>query len=189
MIEKSEISNTAKIYENNLIINSVIEDGVVIFPNSVIINSVIKANTVVYSSQIEDSIVGEDCKIGPFAHIRPNCEIANKVKIGNFVEIKKSKIGLGTKVSHLTYIGDAVVGQNCNFGCGVVVCNYDGKNKHLTEVEDNVFIGSNVNLVAPIRIEKDCFIAAGSTITQNIKQKTFAIARAEQKFKPKREEK
>ena len=187
MIEKSEISNTAKIYDNNLIINSVIEGGVVIFPNSVIINSVIKENTIVYSSYIEDSEVGLDCVIGPYAHIRPNTKIANNVKIGNFVEIKKSEIKSGTKVSHLTYVGDSEVGRNCNFGCGTITCNYDGVNKHKTIIGDNVFIGSNTNLIAPIEIKDNCFIAAGSTITKNLEENTFAISRVSQREKPKRE--
>lgn len=187
MIEKSEISNTAKIYDNNLIINSVIEGGVVIFPNSVIINSVIKENTIVYSSYIEDSEVGFDCVIGPYAHIRPNTKIANSVKIGNFVEIKKSEIKSGTKVSHLTYVGDSEVGKNCNFGCGTITCNYDGVNKHKTIIGDNVFIGSNTNLIAPIEIKDNCFIAAGSTITKNLEENTFAISRVSQREKPKRE--
>ncbi len=187
MIEKSEISNTAKIYDNNLILNSVIEGGVVIFPNSVIINSVIKENTIVYSSYIEDSEIGCDCVVGPFAHIRPNTKIANNVKVGNFVEIKKSEIESGTKISHLTYVGDSVVGKNCNFGCGTITCNYDGKNKHKTIIGNNVFIGSNSNLVAPVEIKDNCFIAAGSTITKDLKENTFAISRVNQREKPKRE--
>ena len=187
MIEKSEISNTAKIYDNNLILNSVIEGGVVIFPNSVIINSVIKENTIVYSSYIEDSEIGRDCVVGPFAHIRPNTKIANNVKVGNFVEIKKSEIESGTKISHLTYVGDSVVGKNCNFGCGTITCNYDGKHKHKTIIGNNVFIGSNSNLVAPVEIKDNCFIAAGSTITKDLKENTFAISRVNQREKPKRE--
>lgn len=187
MIEKSEISNTAKIYDNNLILNSVIEGGVVIFPNSVIINSVIKENTIVYSSYIEDSEIGRDCVVGPFAHIRPNTKIANNVKVGNFVEIKKSEIESGTKISHLTYVGDSIVGKNCNFGCGTITCNYDGKHKHKTIIGNNVFIGSNSNLVAPVEIKDNCFIAAGSTITKDLKENTFAISRVNQREKPKRE--
>ena len=187
MIEKSEISNTAKIYDNNLILNSVIEGGVVIFPNSVIINSVIKENTIVYSSYIEDSEIGCDCVVGPFAHIRPNTKIANNVKVGNFVEIKKSEIESGTKISHLTYVGDSVVGKNCNFGCGTITCNYDGKHKHKTIIGNNVFIGSNSNLIAPVEIKDNCFIAAGSTITKDLKENTFAISRVNQREKPKRE--
>ena len=187
MIEKSEISNTAKIYDNNIILNSVIEGGVVIFPNSVIINSVIKENTIVYSSYIEDSEIGCDCVVGPFAHIRPNTKIANNVKVGNFVEIKKSEIESGTKISHLTYVGDSVVGKNCNFGCGTITCNYDGKHKHKTIIGNNVFIGSNSNLVAPVEIKDNCFIAAGSTITKDLKENTFAISRVNQREKPKRE--
>lgn len=187
MIEKSEISNTAKIYDNNQIINSVIEGGVVIFPNSVIINSVIKENTIVYSSYIEDSEIGCNCVVGPYAHIRPNTKISDNVKIGNFVEIKKSEIESGTKVSHLTYVGDSIVGKNCNFGCGTITCNYDGKNKHKTIIGDNVFVGSNTNLIAPVEIKDNCFIAAGSTITKSLEKNTFAISRVKQREKPKRE--
>ena len=189
MIEKSEISNTSKIYDNNLIINSVIKGGVVIFPNSVIINSVIKENTVIYSSYIEDSEIGEDCVIGPFAHLRPGTKLDNNVKIGNFVEVKKSEVGVGTKISHLTYVGDSVVGKKCNFGCGTITCNYDGVKKHKTIIGDNVFIGSNTNIIAPVEIKDNCFIAAGSTITKSLEENSFAISRVEQKVKPKREKK
>ena len=187
MQENSDISKNAKIYENNFIINSKIEDDVVLYPNNVIINSTIKRGSVIYSSQIEGSVVGNNCFIGPNAHLRPDCEIDDGVKIGNFVEIKNSKIGSKSKVAHLTYIGDSVVGKNCNFGCGVVVCNFDGKQKHKTTIGDNVFVGSNANLIAPIKIGDNCFIAAGSTITKDLQPNCFSIERAEQKIKPKRE--
>jgi bifunctional UDP-N-acetylglucosamine pyrophosphorylase/glucosamine-1-phosphate N-acetyltransferase len=108
------------------------------------------------------------------------------VRVGNFVEIKNSTIKQNTKISHLTYIGDATIGSNCNIGCGVVFCNYDGKNKHKTIIGDNVFVGSNVNLIAPITIDNNCFIAAGSTVTKSVSNDTFVIARAKQENKPKR---
>ncbi len=127
-----------------------------------------------------ESKVGNDTKIGPFSYIRPEGDIGNNVRIGDFVEIKKARIGDKTKISHLTYIGDAIVGKNCNFGCGVVVVNYDGRKKNLTQIGDNAFIGCNVNLVAPIEVERDSYIAAGSTITKNVKEKSLAIARSRQ---------
>ena len=149
-------------------------------PDSRIIDSKIGENSNIVNSIILESKVGNDTKIGPFSYIRPGSDIGNNVKIGDFVEIKKSRIGDKTKISHLTYVGDAIVGENCNFGCGVVVVNYDGKKKSITVIKDNVFIGCNVNLIAPIELEKDSYIAAGSTITKNVTEKSLAIARSRQ---------
>ena len=121
--------------------------------------------------------------MGPFAYIRPNCCVGQNVKVGDFVEIKNSSIGDGTKLAHLTYVGDADVGQNINFGCGTVVVNYDGKNKHRTVIEDNAFIGCNTNLVSPVKVGKNAYTAAGSTITEDVPADTLAIARARQVVK------
>ena len=152
----------------------------VIGPNSRISDSVIGDWTSVDSSVVTGSMIGRNTAIGPFAYIRPECDIGDNVRIGDYVEIKKSKIGNRTKIAHLTYVGDAVLGENCNLGCGVVVVNYDGKKKSVTVIGDNAFVGCNVNLVAPVEIERDSYIAAGSTITKNVPQKALAVARARQ---------
>ena len=131
-------------------------------------------------SLVNDSTVGKDAKIGPFTHLRMNTVVGEGDRIGNFVEIKNSTIGRKTNVSHLTYIGDTDCGSGVNFGCGVVTVNYDGKNKFRTTIGDNVFIGCNSNLIAPVTIKTGGFIAAGSTITDNLEEDDFAIARAKQ---------
>jgi len=127
--------------------------------------------------------IGKGTKIGPGVVLRGECVIGQNCRITNFVEIKKSVIGDGTKVSHMSYIGDATVGSNCNIACGVVFCNYNGKIKQRTIVGDNVFVGSNTNLVAPITIGNNAYIAAGSTITKNVPAKALAIGRARQAIK------
>lgn len=160
--------------------NTEIGEDCIIGPNSRIVNSKIHNGVEVQNSVVLDSIVHDNTSVGPFAYIRPDSEIGKNVKIGDFVEIKKSKIGDDTKVSHLTYIGDAEVGKGCNFGCGTVVVNYDGTNKHKTVVKDNAFIGCNTNLVAPVTVEENAYIAAGSTITENVPSGALAIARAKQ---------
>jgi bifunctional UDP-N-acetylglucosamine pyrophosphorylase/glucosamine-1-phosphate N-acetyltransferase len=128
-------------------------------------------------------LIGSHVNIGPFAHIRPDSEISDDVKVGNFVELKKAVFGKGSKASHLSYIGDAEVGSDVNIGCGSITVNYDGKNKFLTKIEDNVFVGCNSNLIAPVTIEKGSYIAAGSTITKNVPSESLAIARARQENK------
>lgn len=174
---QNTISPLAKIHENTYIEDSVIEDGVVIYPFSFIKNSHIKSGSIITSSHITDSTVGKNCNIGPNAHIRNSSHIGDSARIGNFVEIKNSNIGCGSKAAHLSYIGDATIGKNCNIGCGVIFCNYDGFKKHHSALGDNVFIGSNSNLIAPIKIDDNCFVAAGSTITKDIPKNSFVIAR------------
>ena len=127
------------------------------------------------------SKIGERTTVGPFAYIRPESIIGNDARIGDFVEIKKSTIGNNTKVSHLTYIGDAKVGEHCNFGCGTVVVNYDGKKKNTTIIGNNSFIGCNTNLVSPVTVEDNTYIAAGSTIVNDVKEGELAVARAKQR--------
>lgn len=163
--------------------NSVIGEDCIITSNSHISNSTIGSRTEIRSSHVYDSKVGEDTAVGPFAHLRPETELGNRVKIGNFVEVKKSTVGNGSKVSHLSYIGDALVGTNVNIGCGSITVNYDGKNKHLTTIEDDSFIGCNSNLVAPVTVGKGSFIAAGSTISKDVPADSLAIARARQENK------
>jgi bifunctional UDP-N-acetylglucosamine pyrophosphorylase/glucosamine-1-phosphate N-acetyltransferase len=149
-------------------------------PNSEISDCEIGNNTVIRQSAAFSSKIGSEVNIGPFAHIRPDSDIHDEVKIGNFVEIKKAVFGRGSKASHLSYIGDAEVGSDVNIGCGSITVNYDGKNKFLTKIEDGVFIGCNSNLVAPVTIGKGAYVAAGSTITEDVPGEALAVARARQ---------
>lgn len=175
------IGNDTIIYPNNILEGkTMIGKGVLLHPNNRIEDSVIEDEVTIASSVILSSKVGRKTTVGPFAYIRPDSVIGEKVKVGDFVEIKKSTIGNGTKISHLTYIGDAEVGEHVNFGCGTVVVNYDGKNKYKTVVEDNAFIGCNTNLVAPVTVGEGAFTAAGSTITDNVPKESLGIARAKQ---------
>lgn len=162
---------------------TVIGSNCEIGPHTEIQDTTIEDQTVVKQSVVHDSHVGQGVKIGPFSHIRPSSEIHDMAKIGNFVEIKKSRIGKGSKASHLGYIGDAEVGENVNFSCGAITVNYDGTNKHLTTVGDGAFIGCNVNLIAPVTIERKAFVAAGSTITDPVPEEALAIARSRQTTK------
>ncbi|MDR1208908.1 MAG: hypothetical protein LBK41_01130 [Clostridiales bacterium] len=146
-------------------------------------DSVIGAGCFIQYTVITDSRVGDGVRIGPFCHIRPGSDISGGVKIGDFVEVKNSALGRGTKVPHLSYVGDSDVGERVNFGCGCVTVNYDGKNKERTKVGDGVFIGCNANLIAPVRVGDGGYIAAGSTITDDVPGGGFAIARARQRNK------
>ncbi|MCM1992066.1 bifunctional UDP-N-acetylglucosamine diphosphorylase/glucosamine-1-phosphate N-acetyltransferase GlmU [Oceanirhabdus seepicola] len=160
--------------------NTKIGNNCIIYSNCRIKDSIIKNNITIDNSVILDSSIESNTTIGPFAYIRPESHIGENVKVGDFVEIKKSSIGDGTKISHLTYVGDAKVGKKCNFGCGTVVSNYDGTKKHITEIGDNAFIGCNTNLVSPVKVEDNTYIAAGSTITDTVPEGALAVARARQ---------
>ncbi len=155
----------------------------VIGPNSNIENSVINNGVNVKNSTLIDSKVDDNTNIGPYAYLRPKSDIGKECKIGDFVEVKNTRIDDGSKVSHLSYIGDGKVGKNVNIGCGTVFVNYDGKNKHLTTVEDDAFIGCNSNLIAPVTVQKGAYVAAGSTITDEVPAENLAIARARQVLK------
>lgn len=180
--DDSVIGKDTIIYPGNVIEGCTkIGEGVTLYPNSRISDSIISDNVEIQSSVIIDSKIGENTTVGPFAYIRPESVIGNNARIGDFVEIKKSTIGDNTKVSHLTYIGDASVGENCNFGCGTVVVNYDGKEKHKTIIGNNSFIGCNTNLVSPVKVSDNAYIAAGSTITNNVEEGELAVARAKQR--------
>lgn len=163
---------------------SVVKSGAVIGPNAVICDSTICENAKINASQVFESTVGANTTVGPFAYIRPKSSIGEDVKIGDFVEIKKSVIGNGTKISHFAYIGDSEIGKKVNFSCGAITVNYDGKNKYKTKVGDNCFIGCNANLVAPVEIGDGAFVAAGSTITENVPPMALSVARARQYTKP-----
>ncbi len=157
-------------------------DGVVIEPNCVIINSKIGAGTHIKAySHIEEAELAASCEIGPYARLRPGTQLADQVKIGNFVETKKAKIAKGSKVNHLSYIGDASIGTKVNVGAGTITCNYDGVNKFKTEIGDNAFIGSNSALVAPVKIGAGATVGAGSIITKDVEAAELAIARSKQR--------
>ncbi len=143
-------------------------------------NVEIKDNVEIKFSVLSDSLIESGVDIGPYARLRTNCHIQENAHLGNFVEMKKSVFGKGSKASHLTYVGDSEVGMNVNLGCGTITSNYDGKNKSLTKIGDNAFIGCNSNLVAPVTIEENAFIAAGSTITKDVEKDAMAIARSKQ---------
>lgn len=176
IIKNVKFKGSAVIGPNAFLCDCEIGDNAQVF-YSQIYNSKIGDNTKVENSKIESSVIGKNCEIGPYSHIRPESKICDKCRIGNFVEIKKSEIGEGCKVSHLSYVGDATLGKNVNVGCGVIFANYDGLNKHHTNVGDNVFIGSNCNLIAPLSIGSGAFIAAGSTVTKDLSDGQFCIAR------------
>lgn len=181
------IGNNVTIYENSRIEgNSIIKDNAVIMPNCYIIDSVIGENSIIKYSYIENSVVDSNVDIGPYAHLRPNSHVKQGAKIGNFVEIKNAEIGENTKVSHLAYVGDAILGKDCNVGCGAIFVNYNGKTKSKTIVGDNSFIGSNCNIIAPVRIESNTYIVAGTTITEDVKEDDFVIGRVRQEVKPNR---
>lgn len=179
-----EIGNDTIIYPGVMLKgNTKIGSNCIIEMNSSIENSIIGNNTEVKNSTIIDSVVGENTTVGPYAYLRPKSNIGNNVKIGDFVEVKNATIEDNSKASHLSYIGDAHVGKDVNIGCGVVFVNYDGKNKFKSIVKDGAFIGSNSNLVAPVTVDEDGYIATGSTITNDVPKGSLAIARQRQVVK------
>ncbi|MCK5812243.1 MAG: hypothetical protein KAG94_05055 [Clostridiales bacterium] len=179
--EKVAIGKGCTIYPNSYLEGVCnIGENCIIGPESKITNSLVKESTTIIKSVVVDSLIGSNCNVGPYAYIRPESVIGNQVKIGDFVEIKKSIIGDKTKISHLAYIGDSEIGETCNIACGVITANYDGKNKYKTIIGDNSFIGCNVTMVSPVTIEHDSYIAAGSTITEDVKSYDLAIARERQ---------
>ena len=177
----AEIEKDVMIYPGTCIDkNSVIKEGTSIY-SSTIINSTIEEDVTIKSSEIEDSKVGSGTTVGPYAHLRPNSNVGKNCKVGNFVEIKNSNIGDKSKMSHLAYVGDADVGSGVNIGCGVVFVNYNGKEKFRSKVGDNAFIGSNANLVAPVEVQDNGYVAAGSTITKDVLKGQLSLERAPQK--------
>jgi bifunctional UDP-N-acetylglucosamine pyrophosphorylase / glucosamine-1-phosphate N-acetyltransferase len=160
----------------------VLGDGVRVGPGAIIRDSVIGDGTHVEAySVIDGARVGSVCEIGPFARLRPGTDLAEHVRIGNFVETKKSVLGAGSKANHLAYLGDATLGEGCNVGAGTITCNYDGVDKHPTHIGDRVFVGTNSTLVAPITIESDAYIAAGSTVTSKVRAGDLAVGRSRQR--------
>lgn len=183
------IEDDVVIYPNNYIDGkTIIKKGAVLLPNNYISNSIIGERTKIFASVIEDSVVDNEVTIGPFSHLRPNSKICKSAKIGNFVEIKSSKIGENSKVSHLSYVGDAKLGGNVNVGCGVVFVNYNGKVKQKSEVGNGSFIGCSVNVIAPVNIGERSFISAGTTVDKDVSPKSFVIGRSRMIEKPNRAE-
>lgn len=185
--ETAEIGENVKIYPNVYILgNTKIGAGTVIYPNTTIENSVIGENCVIKSSFIEESVVKNNVQIGPFAHLRPKSVVEDECKVGNFVEIKNATLGKGTKASHLAYVGDADIGEDCNIGCGVIFVNYNGKSKNRTTVGNNCFIGSNCNVIAPVKIADNSYICAGTTQTVDTEVDDFVIGRCRETIKKNR---
>ncbi|MGB4509502.1 MAG: DapH/DapD/GlmU-related protein, partial [Syntrophomonadaceae bacterium] len=147
-------------------------------------DSIIGNRVIIESSRVKEAEIGDDCIIGPYAYLRPGAFLHNKVKVGDFVEVKQSQIGEGSKIPHLSYVGDALVGKEVNIGAGTITCNYDGQHKHQTVLEDYAFIGSNTNLVAPVRVGESSVTGAGSTITRDVPPQSLAVERADQRIVP-----
>lgn len=164
---------------------TVIGSGCIIGPQSKVESSVIGDDCVLNSTQCENSTIGNHVKAGPFIHIRPGCVVADGVHVGNFVEIKNSVIGADTKISHLSYVGDSDVGSGVNIGCGCATANYDGTRKFRTTIGDKAFIGCDTCLVAPVKVGKGAYTAAGSVVTEDVPDGTMAIARSRQTIKRK----
>ena len=156
--------------------------GVTLGPGAVVTDTEIGDGTVIHPhTVIEGSVIGRNCQLGPFARVRPGSEFSDKAKIGNFVETKKAFLGPGSKASHLAYLGDTTLGADCNVGAGTITCNYDGINKHRTEIGDNVFVGTNATLVAPLEIEDGAYVAAGSVVTTKVEAGDLAVGRGRQR--------
>lgn len=187
---KLELPNTILIdeeviFDENVLIrpNTIIKGkckigkNVIIGPNTEIINSEIGDNSLVHHSLVSDSKIGKNVTVGPFAHLRNGVVIDDDIRVGNYVEIKNSVIEKNTKISHLSYVGDAFIGENVNIGAGVITANFDGKNKNKTIIKKDCFIGSNSTLIAPIIIEENSIVAAGSTLNKDVPPSSLAIAR------------
>lgn len=163
--------------------DTVIGAGCEIGPNTMLTNCTVGDNCKVNSSQCEDSAIGPNCEIGPFAHLRPHSTVKEGSKIGAFVQLKNCNLGQGTKMAHLTYVGDSDVGPGCNFGCGTVTCNYDGKVKSRTTIGANVFIGCQTRFIPPVSVGDGAYIAAGTTVTEDVPADSFVIGRSRQSVK------
>lgn len=176
----AEITGPCEIYGR-----SIIRSGARVESHCVIVDSTVDAGTSVHSfSHLQSASVGPGCSVGPYARLRPGAVLEEHSKVGNFVEVKKATLGPGAKASHLTYLGDAAIGAKVNIGAGTITCNYDGKNKHLTTIEEGSFIGSNTALVAPVTVGAHALVAAGSVITRDVPENALAVARCRQTVLP-----
>jgi len=172
------------IYPNNIIKgNTIIGDNVTLYPSNYIEDSVIDDDAFVEYSHVVSSHIGASAHIGPFSRLRPKADIGPNCKVGNFVEIKNAQLGQGTNASHLAYIGDSEIGEDCNIGCGAIFVNYNGKQKFKTKVGNRCFIGSNCNIIAPVNIADDSYICAGTTLTIDTKEFDFVIGRSRETIK------
>jgi len=164
--------------------NTVVGRDCEIGPNTMLTDCTVEDGVRINTAQCEQSTIRARCQIGPYTHIRPHCDVGEDSKIGAFVQLKNCNLGKGTKMAHLTYVGDADVGEGCNFGCGTVTCNYDGVAKFRTTIGSGCFIGCNTNLVAPVELGDGCYTAAGSTITEDVEAGSLVVARSRQVEKP-----
>lgn len=155
----------------------------VIGPQVMLTDCTVEDGCTINASQCEESIIREGCEIGPYTHIRPHCVVGAGSRIGAFVQLKNCNLGAGTKMAHLTYVGDSDVGEGCNFGCGTVTCNYDGFQKHRTTIGSHVFVGCNTNFVPPVAVGDGAFIAAGTTVTGDVPEDAMVIGRVRQEVK------
>lgn len=163
---------------------TVVGEACTIGPNVMLTDTTVEDSVTINAAQIEESIIRKGCEIGPYTHIRPHCDVGEGSKIGAFVQLKNCNLGKGTKMAHLTYVGDADVGERVNFGCGTVTCNYDGNAKFRTTIGNDCFVGCNTNLVAPVTLADGVYTAAGSTITRDVEADALVIARSRQEVKP-----
>lgn len=163
---------------------TVVGENCQIGPQVMLTDCTVEEGCAINASQCEESVIRKNCQIGPYTHIRPHCVVGEGSKIGAFVQLKNCNLGAGTKMAHLTYVGDSDVGDNCNFGCGTVTCNYDGFHKHRTTIGSNVFVGCNTNFVPPVAVGDGAFIAAGTTVTEDVPEDAMAIGRSRQEVKP-----
>lgn len=163
--------------------NTAIGANCVIGPQVMLTDCTVEDGCAINASQCEESTIREGCEIGPYAHIRPHCVVGAGSKIGAFVQLKNCNLGAGTKMAHLTYVGDSDVGDGCNFGCGTVTCNYDGFQKHRTTIGSHVFVGCNTNFVPPVAVGDGAFIAAGTTVTGDVPEDAMVIGRVRQEVK------
>lgn len=175
------VEEGATIFPNNYIgAGSVIKSGAVLRPNNIIEGSIVERGAVVTASVLEGAHIGEGAQVGPFCYMRKGAKVGANCKAGDFVEIKNATLGDGSKASHLAYIGDVDIGKECNVGCGVIFVNYDGRHKHRSSVGDRAFIGSNCNVIAPVNVGDDAYIAAGTTITEDVPPAALVIGRSRQ---------
>ena len=163
--------------------HTVIGANCVIGPQVMLTDCTVEDGCTINASQCEASTIRKGCEIGPYTHIRPHCVVGAGSKIGAFVQLKNCNLGAGTKMAHLTYVGDSDVGDGCNFGCGTVTCNYDGFQKHRTTIGSHVFVGCNTNFVPPVAVGDGAFIAAGTTVTEDVPEDAMVIGRARQEIR------
>ncbi len=163
--------------------NTVVGANCEIGPNTMLTDCTVEEGCTVNASQCEESVIRKGCQIGPYTHIRPHCDVGEGSKIGAFVQLKNCNLGAGTKMAHLTYVGDSDVGEGCNFGCGTVTCNYDGFKKFRTTIGNHVFVGCNTNFVPPVSVGDGAYIAAATTVTQDVPADAMVIGRTRQQVK------